>query len=74
MECPLCRGRRSCPECDGFGEHVCPTCHGEDQECSLCQGKGVESCHHCQGRGTCPRCRGEGEIEPNDSLSTFSHF
>lgn len=68
-ECPLCKGRRACPECDGFGEHECPECRGRDEECISCSGIGSMICPHCQGQGVCPRCRGEGTIA-NKELSS----
>jgi DnaJ-class molecular chaperone len=61
-ECPLCKGRRSCPECDGLGEHPCSACVGDNESCPTCDGTGAEPCLHCKGQGICPRCRGEGEI------------
>ena len=49
--CPLCKSRgtfegSTCPACEGEGYvekniKLCPTCSGEDSNCSTCKGKGV---------------------------------
>jgi len=61
--CPMCRGLRSCPECDGLGDDTCPECRGSGNGCDQCQGSGRVVCKPCRGSGACPRCGGEGEIE-----------
>ena len=63
MKCPMCRGARSCPECDGLGAIVCETCAGKAGDCEQCHGEGRYACQPCDGSGACPRCKGEGEIE-----------
>ncbi|HEU4758663.1 MAG TPA: hypothetical protein VFT91_01660 [Dehalococcoidia bacterium] len=58
--CPLCRGSRNCPECDGLGAVTCGECDG--QGCPACEQLGVRPCLPCDASGVCPRCKGEGEI------------
>lgn len=65
VKCPMCSGRRSCPECDGLGEVICDACHGRDAECEQCKGEGHYVCRPCDGSGACQRCKGEGETEPD---------
>ena len=61
--CPMCRGLRSCRECDGLGDDTCPDCRGSGNGCDQCQGSGTVACKPCRGSGACPRCGGEGEID-----------
>ena len=61
MECPMCKGRRSCPECDGIGDVTCPDCDGLG--CESCLSSGARPCPPCQGTGVCPRCKGEGAVQ-----------
>ncbi len=63
MECPMCNGNRSCPECDGLSDVVCDVCDGKSDECEQCVGTGRYVCKPCDGSGVCPRCGGEAEIE-----------
>ena len=63
MECPMCKGRRSCPECDGLGDVICDACDGSPVDCEQCAGTGRYVCKPCDGSGACPRCKGQGEIE-----------
>ncbi len=65
MECPMCKGDRSCPECDGIGEVVCDACGGKGGHCEQCKGLGHYVCRPCDGSGTCPRCKGEGKVAPS---------
>jgi len=64
VECPMCRGNRSCPECDGLGEVTCDACDGRGTDCEQCHGEGRYICRPCDGTGACPRCKGEGEMQP----------
>lgn len=63
VECPMCKGNRSCPECDGLGEVVCDACQGRGGGCEQCGGTSRYVCKPCDGSGVCPRCKGEGSIE-----------
>ncbi len=58
----MCRGNRSCPECDGLGEVPCDACAGTGGDCEQCGGSGRYVCKPCDGSGACPRCKGEGQI------------
>ena len=60
----MCRGNRSCPECDGLGEVTCDACDGRGTDCEQCHGEGRYICRPCDGTGACPRCKGEGEMQP----------
>ncbi len=66
MECPMCKGNRSCPECDGIGEVVCDACGGKSGGCEQCKDLGHYVCRPCNGSGECPRCDGEGMIAPSE--------
>jgi len=59
----MCRGNRSCPECDGLGDVICDVCEGEGANCQQCHGVGRYVCRPCDGTGACPRCKGEGKLE-----------
>jgi len=61
IECPLCRGSRACPECDGFGENDL-TFPGTEHGYESYVDPVLELCFRCQGQGECPRCYGEGQI------------
>jgi hypothetical protein len=66
LECPLCRGNRSCQECGGLGDVICDACGGAGADCADCQqchGEGRYVCRPCDGGGACPRCKGQGEIQ-----------
>ncbi len=65
MECPMCKGNRSCPEYDGIGDVVCDACGGKSGGCEQCKGLGHYVCRPCDGSGECPRCNGEGKIAPS---------
>lgn len=67
VKCPMCRGSRSCPECDGLGEEICSVCGGGSPDCEQCNGEGRYVCRPCDGSGACPRCKGTGEIEPGQT-------
>ena len=64
VECPMCHGVRSCPECDGLGDVMCGACGGEGGDCEQCYGIGHYVCKPCDGSGACPRCKGAGEVAP----------
>ena len=64
VECPMCHGVRSCPECAGLGEVMCGACGGEGGDCEQCHGAGHYVCRPCDGTGACPRCNGTGEVAP----------
>jgi hypothetical protein len=65
MECPMCKGNRSCPECDGIGDLVCDACGSKGGDCEQCKGLGHCVCRPCDGSGACPLCNGEGKIAPS---------
>ena len=65
MECPMCKGDRSCPECDGIGEVTCHACGGTGSACGQCKGLGRCVCWPCDGSGACPRCKSKGQIAPS---------
>ncbi len=67
MECPMCNGNRSCPECAGLGAVPCDACGGKGGDCAKCNRVGQYECKPCNGSGVCPRCKGEGEVEPEGS-------
>ena len=64
----MCKGNRSCPECDGLGSVACDACGGEDGACEQCKGTGSYVCRPCDGSGVCPRCQGEGEIKREEAI------
>ena len=37
----------ACPHCQGWKEHDCPECDGDDPECPECGGNGTVECE-CQ--------------------------
>jgi hypothetical protein len=61
--CPLCFGVgavRTCPECQGEGVKICPTCDHE-ANCSECGGRGVLASRHGL---LCRECCGLGKTLP----------
>ncbi len=64
VEYPMCRGLRSCRECDGLGDDTCVDWKGRGGSCDECNGGGKVICEPCKGSGACPRYGGEGKIEP----------
>ncbi len=63
----MCKGNRSCRECDGLGTVPCDACGGKGGDCAKCDRTGQYECKPCNGSGVCPRCTGEGEVEPEGS-------
>jgi hypothetical protein len=74
MECPLCRGRGSCFECDGVGSVTCDACDGLGDGCYQCEFSGLFTCLPCDRTGLCFRCRGVGRIELDDGVPFSASF
>jgi hypothetical protein len=58
----MCRGSRSCRECDGLGGVICDACGGAGADRQQCHREGRYVCRPCHGGGACPGCKGEGEM------------
>ncbi len=63
----MCKGNRSCRECDGLGTVPCDACGGKGGDCAKYNRTGQYECKPCNGSGTCPRCKGEGEVESEEA-------
>ncbi len=50
----MCKGNRSCRECDGLGTVPCDACGGKGGDCAKCDRVGQYECKPCNGSGVCP--------------------
>lgn len=51
-ECPICRGRRVCNRCAGWGKKIQTNRYNGRSK--------MTDCSYCRGGGLCPHCNGKG--------------
>jgi hypothetical protein len=58
VKCPICmgKGKLTCSDCDGSGQHECDC--GHEHECQNCYGEDIE-CWRCSGDGKMCSCNNQ---------------